>query len=290
MSNLSVVFILAEYSLHNHLIVEYLRARPDDKVALVKVPLVLRGKSRRETATRIVPKLSRRFLSGKLIEALAVAVITAVPKVLRRGPEFLRLRTLARRHRLPFVRSENVMSQETLAFVADQQPDVVVTLFHQIVRQPLIEIPRLGVVNIHPGLLPDYRGIQPYFWELSEGSERAGATVHLIEDESIDSGAILGGTSYPVVRGSSVQLNYYLTCRAASRLLPVCLTALASGRMSPQQQSSAAGAYWRWPDSAAFDRLASRGHCLMSWRQLFALLAGRYDGLEAEQTVNEAGD
>ena len=283
-----VVYVMAEYSLHNHLVVEHLRARPGDTVALVKVPLVLRGKSRGETAARIVPRLSRRFLVGKLVEALALLVITTWPKLLRRGPEFLRLRSIARQHGLGFHRSEDIMSPESLAFIESQRPDVVVTLFHQIVRRRLIDIPRLGVVNLHPGLLPDYRGIQPYFWELCEGAPRAGATLHLIEDESIDSGAILGHTSYAVQPGMSVQLNYYLTCRAAARLLPECLAGLENGSLSPRGQDGDAGAYYKWPDSAAFDRLERRGHCLMSWRQLFALLAGRYDGVEAEQVVEHA--
>lgn len=284
-----VVYVMAEYSLHNHVVVEHLRARPGDTVALVKVPLVLRGKSRGETAARIVPRLSRRFLVGKLVEALALLVITALPKLLRRGPEFLRLRSIARQHGLRFHRSEDIMSAESLAFIEGQRPDVVVTLFHQIVRRRLIDIPRLGVVNLHPGLLPDYRGIQPYFWELCEGAERAGATLHLIEDESIDSGAILGHISYAVQPGMSVQLNYYLTCRAAARLLPECLTGLESGILSPRTQDGDAGAYYKWPDSAAFDRLERRGHRLMSWVQLFALLAGRYDDVEAEQVVEHAG-
>ena len=272
-----VVYVMAEYSLHNQLVEEHLRARPDDELAVVKVPLVLRGKGRRETAERIAPKLSRRFLWGKLLEAAVVLTVTATPKLLRRGAVFQRLGRIARRRGLPFLETPDIMSEEALAFIRAHEPDVVLTLFHQIVRRKLIELPRLGVVNIHPGLLPDFRGIQPYFWELSEGSPRAGATVHFIEDEQIDAGGVLGQASYPVPPGVSVQLNYYLTCRAAARLVPACLAALEEGVARPEAQDPEAGAYWRWPDSAAFDRLEARGHCLMSWRQLFGLLVGRHD-------------
>lgn len=280
-----VVYVLAEYSLHNQIVVEHLRARPQDRVSVVKVPLVLRGKSRSETASRIVPKLSRRFLAGKLVEAGILLAVTAMPKLLGRGAVFQRLRTIARKHGLPFLRSEDIMSDATQAFIEAQQPDVVITLFHQIVRAKLIAVPRLGVVNIHPGLIPDFRGIQPYFWELSEGSPRAGATVHFIEDERIDAGRILGRTSYAVLPGMSVQLNYWLTCRAAARLLPSCLGALEEERLAPAAQDPGAGAYHKWPDSAAFDRLRARGHALVSWRQLFGLLTGRYDELDAREEL-----
>jgi len=269
-----VVYVLAEYSLHNHIVESHRLARPGDHIAICKVPLVLRGKSRSETVHRIVPKLSQRFLAGKVLEGLAILVITALPKLMGRGPVFRRLRTIARRHHLPFHRTEDIMSKETLEFIREQQPDLVVTLFHQIVRQALIDLPRLGVVNIHPGLIPDFRGIQPYFWELSEGSERAGATVHFIEDESVDSGGVLAQTSYEVPAGVSVQRNYYLTCRAAGRMMPRVIAGLEAGSLDPQGQDADAGAYWRWPDSAAFDRLRERGHSLVSWRQLVRLLAG----------------
>ncbi len=285
-----VVYLIAEYSLHNQIVVEHLRARPHDEVSVVKVPLVLRGRGRRETAQRIVPKLSRRFLAGKLVEAGAIAAITATPKLLGRGAVFERLRGIARRRGLPFLRADDVMSEECLDFVRARRPDVIVTLFHQIVRRALIEIPTRGVLNVHPGLIPDFRGIQPYFWELSEGAERAGATVHFIEDETIDSGRLVGRTSYPVPPRASVQLNYWLTCRAAARLLPRCLAGLEDDLLEPRAQDADAGAYWSWPDSAAFDRLRSRGHPLISWRQLLALLVGRWDDHEAEEELYLAAD
>ena len=273
-----VVYVLAEYSLHNHIVETHRLARPGDHIAICKVPLVLRGKSRSETVQRIVPKLSQRFLVGKMVEGAAMLAITALPKFMGRGPVFRRLRSIARRHRLPFHRTEDIMSAGTMDFIRAQRPDLVVTLFHQIVRQALIDLPRLGVVNIHPGLIPDFRGIQPYFWELSEGSRRAGATMHFIEDESVDSGGILAQASFDVPPGVSVQRNYYLTCQAAGRLLPRVIAALEDGTLTATPQDGEAGAYWRWPDSAAFTRLRARGHSLVSWRQLVGLLAGADDG------------
>lgn len=275
---MNVVFIMNEYSLHNHVVETWMEERPGDAVAIVKVPLVLKGKGRRETAGRIVPQLSRRFAWGKMVEFFVMLAITLVPKVMPRGPVFRRLRRIARRNGLPFHKTANVMSPETLAFVRDQSPDVVVSLFHQIVKPGLVEIPRFGVVNVHPGVLPDFRGIQPYFWELSEGAERSGATLHLIEDAGIDTGRVIGQTTFDVVPGMSVQLNYWLTCRAAGRLLPRCVAAWVAGEIEPVVQDPEAGAYWRWPDSAAFDRLKARGHPLLSWRQLFLILSGRHDG------------
>lgn len=273
----SVVFLFTDYSLHNAIVSDYVAARPDDRVAVVKVPLVLKGRSRSDTARRIVPQLSRRFIAGKALEFLVLLTLTLLPKLMRSGAVFRRLRWIARRHGLPFLKTDNVMSSEALDFVRAQQPDVVVTVVHQILKDPLITIPRFGVVNIHPGLLPGFRGIQPYFWELSEGSALAGPTLHLIEDEGIDTGRLLVQSPYPVQPRMSVQRNYFLTARAAAAILPECVDKLCQGQLTPRAQDPDTGAYYRWPDGVAFDRLKSRGHCLFSWRQLWRILAGDGD-------------
>ncbi|MHC4974323.1 MAG: formyltransferase family protein [Planctomycetota bacterium] len=285
-----IVFCMSDYVLHNRILSDYLAARPGDSVAVIKVPLVLKGKGRVETARRMVPRLSRRFLLGKLLEFCVLLAVTLVPKILRRGAVFRRLRRIARLHGLPFWKTQNIMSEETLAFLRAQDPDVVVTMVHQILKRPLIEIPRHGVVNLHPGVLPDFRGIQPYFWELSEGSLRGGATLHLIEDETIDTGGVLAHASYATWPGMSVQLNYYLTSQVTAQVLPACLESLVQGRLQPRPQDPDAGAYYRWPDSAAYDRLEARGHRLLKWRDLLGILCGKYDDFRAdEELLRRAG-
>jgi folate-dependent phosphoribosylglycinamide formyltransferase PurN len=281
---MKVLFLLSDYVLHNGLLDDYLAARSDDQVAVIKIPLVLKGRGRRETAERIVPQLSRRFALGKALEFAGLAAITAAPKVLRRGPVFRRLRATCRCHALPFHRTPDVMDEASLAFAREFEPDVIVSLCHQILKEPLISLAPLGIVNIHPGVLPEFRGIQPYFWELSEGSQLAGATLHLIEDERIDAGGVLGRTSFRTSPGMSVQLNYYLTIRSAAALLPACLAALERGELRPEPQDPEQGAYFRWPDSQAFARLRERGHPLISLRQLLAVLVGRFDTFRAERS------
>lgn len=280
-----VVFIFNEYALHSQVLATWATSRPRDHVGLVKVPLVLKGKSRGETAKRIVPALSRRFLWGKIVEFLVLLLIV-IGKRGRRG-WFQRLRWHARDHDWAFHKSTDVMSEETLDFIRKQRPDVVITLFHQIVKPELIAIPRHGVINIHPGVLPDFRGIQPYFWTLSEGAERFGASLHLIEDATIDTGGILGLATQPVIPGMSVQLTYYLTMGLATRLLLECVEPWVQRETTPWPQDSGAGAYYKWPDSAAFDRLKARGHCLLSWRQLWRIIRGHYgrDFAEMEMEV-----
>lgn len=68
---------------------------------------------------------------------------------------------------------------------------IVASSFNQIIPENVISIPKLGVINIHPSLLPKYRGATPTVWALMNGEKETGITVHFIEDERIDSGRII---------------------------------------------------------------------------------------------------
>lgn len=71
-------------------------------------------------------------------------------------------------------------------------PDlIVVSTFYQIIPKSIITIPRLGIINVHPSLLPKYRGPTPTYWVLENGEKETGVTVHFIEDEKVDSGRIV---------------------------------------------------------------------------------------------------
>ena len=282
---MNVVFLMNEYSLHNHILRSYVRARPEDAVSVVKVPLVVKGKSRVDTGKKILPQLSPRFVVEKLYEFLLLGAITWSPKVLRRGEDFRRLRWIANDHRLPFFETDSVTSKEALNFIRERSPDVIVTLMHQIVKGELLTLGKRGIVNIHPGLLPAFRGIQPYFWALSKGAGRTGATLHLIEDEGVDTGGILASASFQIPQRSSVSLAYYLTARSAGHILPGVLEALCKGELEPLKQNANDGAFYRWPDRAAFQGLWREGHALVRTKDIFAIIFGRCDGFAPDEVL-----
>ena len=68
---------------------------------------------------------------------------------------------------------------------------IIVSTFNQIITKEIIQIPKYGVINIHPSLLPQYRGTTPTVWVLLNGEEETGVSTHFIVDETIDSGRII---------------------------------------------------------------------------------------------------
>ena len=75
--------------------------------------------------------------------------------------------------------------------IQDLKPDIIVSAyFNQIIKEPVIDLPKFGILNIHPGWLPAYRGAMAYFWVLKNGSEKAGVSIHWI-DKGIDTGELV---------------------------------------------------------------------------------------------------
>ncbi|MGH2996816.1 MAG: formyltransferase family protein [Gaiellaceae bacterium] len=77
--------------------------------------------------------------------------------------------------------------------------DVAVSLDNTLISEATFSTPLLGTINVHHGAVPGYRGGPPVFWELADGRDRAGFTVHRI-DAGIDTGPVLAEGDVPIER------------------------------------------------------------------------------------------
>lgn len=92
---------------------------------------------------------------------------------------------------VPVFQFDKIKSDEGVAQLAALAPDLCVTAaFGQILSQKVLDIPRLGTVNVHASLLPAYRGAAPVNWCLIEGENVTGVTT-MMTDRGIDTGDIL---------------------------------------------------------------------------------------------------
>ncbi len=122
-----------------------------------------------------------------------VSVITQPDKPAKRGyhqtPPIIKL--MAQRLKLPVYQPFSLNTTEGIALVKKLQPDlIVVVAFGQILPDEILSIPPLGCINLHPSLLPKYRGAAPIQWSLINGDEKTGITVAYITSK-LDSGDII---------------------------------------------------------------------------------------------------
>ena len=97
----------------------------------------------------------------------------------------------ALRRGVPVYQFERLRSEEGLACLRGLAPDLVVTAaFGQILSQALLDVPRLGTVNVHASLLPASRGAAPINWCIINGETKTGVTT-MLTDAGVDTGDML---------------------------------------------------------------------------------------------------
>lgn len=101
------------------------------------------------------------------------------------------VKIIATEHNLPIYQSERVRKPNFVRTLKHLAPDVmVVAAFGQLLPQTVLDIPPCGIINVHPSLLPKYRGAAPIQWALINGETETGVTLMLL-DAGEDTGDII---------------------------------------------------------------------------------------------------
>jgi methionyl-tRNA formyltransferase len=129
--------------------------------------------------------------------------------------------------------------------MASLEPDLaVVAAYGRILPRGVLELPKLGCVNVHPSLLPRHRGPSPVAYALLEGDEITGVSLMLL-DEGIDTGPVIAQQEEPVLPQDTTEtLTDRLFHRAAS-LLVERLPLFVRGDLTPRPQDEAQATHTR---------------------------------------------
>jgi len=147
---------------------------------------------------------------------------------------------------LPVFELRRPAATETLAQVAALQPDVAcVACFSQRIPPPLLALPPLGFLNMHPALLPAHRGPSPLFWVFRDGEQDAGVTIHFM-DAGLDTGDIVAQASFALPDGTAGAVAQQHCDALGARLMLEVLHGLRDGMLSRRPQPPG-GSYQPWP-------------------------------------------
>ncbi|MDA1292317.1 MAG: formyltransferase family protein [bacterium] len=146
------------------------------------------------------------------------------------------------------------------ACIAAVQPDVILSLFSkEILTAEDLRTPKMGVLNLHPAFLPDYRGISPTFWVMADGKTQTGCTLHMI-DAGIDTGGIVDQKNISV-EGVRTEHALYMCClQAGIAMLAEALEQLRAGSAISVRLQEGAGCYRSLPTKEAVRRFVNRGY------------------------------
>lgn len=108
---------------------------------------------------------------------------------------FRNLREVATLYHFPVDVCHNQNSPESIARLHEWSPDLIIFTGGSILRQQILGVPRLGILNVHLGLLPEVRGMSSPEWSLLHGVP-PGITFHYM-DAGIDTGPVLRRYEFP---------------------------------------------------------------------------------------------
>lgn len=144
---------------------------------------------------------------------------------------------------LPVIQVSSLKSPGAVAQMAELRPEaIVVAAFGQILPRAVLDIPCYGCVNIHPSLLPKYRGASPVTGAILAGDEFVGVSIMRL-DEGMDTGPIFLRAQTPILnQDTSGSLTSKLFQLGARMLLEV-LAELPGGKLLPEPQNNAEASY-----------------------------------------------
>ena len=132
-------------------------------------------------------------------------------------------------------------------------PDIIFSIYYRkILPIDILNIPRLGCINIHPSLLPEYRGPVPTAWAILNGEIETGITIHLM-DKSIDTGKILVQKKFPILEDETGFELYTRTMKIGLEQLISNFDEIVNKEITPQQQLGTGSYFGKLPSKYRID-------------------------------------
>jgi methionyl-tRNA formyltransferase len=190
-----------------------------------------------------VPSLER-LLNNPEFEVLGV--VTQPDKRRGRGNQLIPspVKTVALAHQLPIWQPKRVKKNtETLTQLRQTSADVfVVVAYGQILSQEILDIPKLGCINVHGSILPKYRGAAPIQWCLYHGETETGITTMLM-DAGMDTGAMLLKVHTPIQLLDNTHQLAQTLANLGADLVVETLLKLGRQEIQPIPQDSSQATY-----------------------------------------------
>ena len=183
-----------------------------------------------------VPSLQR--LGESRHEIAAVVTNPDRPRGRGRQPRPPPVKEAAAEFGLGVLQPESPQDPDLIDQLRALQPDLLAVVAFSILPPELLAIPRCGAVNLHPSLLPAYRGAAPIVWAVIRGERETGITTFLL-DQRVDAGGILLQRRTPVGPDETAGELEARLREAGADLLVETVDRLEEGTVQPRPQDEA---------------------------------------------------
>lgn len=190
-----------------------------------------------------------------------VKFLAALPETIR-GRRAYTVRQEAEKAGVPVWERSDVNSPDFRTRVATLDPNLFVSVASPIIfREELLQLPKLGAINIHSAPLPRYRGMLPNFWQLYHGEKETWITVHKI-DVGLDTGDIIAQRSTPVGSSETLEDVFLRSKREAARVVCQVIEDFRNGSVRCRKMEGE-GSYFSFPLREHATQLRKQGRRLL---------------------------
>ncbi len=185
------------------------------------------------------PKFAKIILQ-KLIEQNNLkicAVVTAPDKLVGRKQILTppAVKVIAQENNIPILQPEK-LDNNLIIKLKKYDPDLhIIASYGKIIPQAILDLPKYGNLNVHPSLLPKYRGASPIQSVLLNGEQETGVTLILM-DEKMDHGPILTFSKLPVAKDIKFLELHNKLAKLGAELLVKAIPDYISGKIKPIEQ------------------------------------------------------
>lgn len=171
---------------------------------------------------------------------------------------------------VPVLKPSSLRGGEFASVLSSFAPDVaVVCSYGRILPESVLSVPRLGCVNVHPSMLPEYRGATPIETAIMDGRDMTGISIFLM-DSGCDTGDLLLQREFAILPDDTRETLRNRMAPEAASLLMEALAGLEDGSLKPAPQASS---------GASLTRLISKGDLPVDWTLPSFCIANRIRAL-----------
>lgn len=217
-----------------------------------------------------------------LIEKTTVVLVVTQPdKVVGRKKEikFSSIKTVAIENNIEVFQPAKI--RVDYEEIKKYSPDLIITAaYGQIVPSEVLEIPKLGCINLHGSILPKYRGAAPIQWSLINGDKQTGVSL-MYMDKSMDTGDVIDVVTVDILKTDNFESLYNKLSDASVLLLKNNLSSIALGNNKREKQND---------DLATYARMLTREDEFIDFNQKAEDIFNKVRGVYPNAYINVFGE
>ncbi len=174
------------------------------------------------------------------------------------------IQEVGHKYRIPIYKSANINASDFIQVLRNEiNPDLLVSLSaSQIFKKPVLDVPRLGSINLHSAPLPRYQGMMPNFWVMLNDEPEGTVTVHYMT-EMLDAGDILIQLRVPIYPSDSLHDLMVRSKQIGVQALLQAVDQIEMGSSRPQPMSIGQATHFSFPKRDDARRLRQKGRSLL---------------------------